>query len=127
MRLRNITDLNRPLNSPVPMLHVFSDTAKMLSSLDKPYWPEESITKRDLVDYYQSISKLLMPCLKDRAQSFFRYPYGITKPGFVQKDIPHTPDWVHTVTVLKLLCAFFFNNGLLPVFYILFQPLILLP
>lgn len=66
----------------------------LLSS--KLYWPEEGI-KGDLIDYYQSISSVLMPYLKDRAQSLFRYPNGITKPGFVQKDIPHTPEWVRTV------------------------------
>lgn len=66
----------------------------LLSS--KLYWPEEDI-KGDLIDYYQSISSVLMPYLKDRAQSLFRYPNGITKPGFVQKDIPHTPEWVRTV------------------------------
>ncbi|MBW3544403.1 MAG: DNA ligase D [Bacteroidetes bacterium] len=69
----------------------------LLSSLDKLYWPEEGFTKGDLIDYYQSIADTLMPYLKDRAQSLFRYPNGITQAGFVQKDIPHTPDWVRTV------------------------------
>ncbi len=69
----------------------------LLSSLDKLYWPAEGITKGDLIDYYQSISGVLMPYLQDRAQSLFRYPNGTTKPGFVQKDIPHTPEWVRTI------------------------------
>ncbi|TPE42426.1 DNA ligase D [Pontibacter mangrovi] len=68
-----------------------------LSSLDKLYWPDEHITKGDLIDYYQSIADVLIPYLQDRPQSLFRYPNGITKPGFVQKDIPHTPEWVRTV------------------------------
>lgn len=68
-----------------------------LSSLDKPYWPDESITKGDLIDYYQSITAVLMPYLQDRPQSLFRFPNGITKPGFIQKDAPHTPEWVRTI------------------------------
>jgi len=68
-----------------------------LSSLDKLYWPEEHITKGDLIDYYQSIADVLMPYLHDRPQSLFRFPNGVTKPGFIQKDIPHTPEWVRTL------------------------------
>ncbi len=69
------------------------------SSLDKLYWPEEGYTKGDLIDYYQSIADVLLPYLKDRAQSLLRHPNGITKPGFFQKDIDHTPDWVRTVSL----------------------------
>ncbi|WP_439882267.1 non-homologous end-joining DNA ligase [Pontibacter sp. MBLB2868] len=68
-----------------------------LTNLDKVYWPAEHITKGDLIDYYQHISDVLLPYLQDRPQSLFRYPDGITRPGFVQKDVPHTPDWVRTV------------------------------
>ena len=68
-----------------------------LSSLDKPYWPAEGYTKGDLIDYYQSIASVLMPYLQDHAQSLFRYPNGIAMPGFIQKDIPHTPEWVPTI------------------------------
>ncbi|MBC5774769.1 DNA ligase D [Pontibacter sp. KCTC 32443] len=67
------------------------------SSLDKLYWPEENITKGDLINYYQSIADVIVPYLKDRPQSLFRNPEGITKPGFFQKDITHTPDWVRTI------------------------------
>ncbi|MBF9254039.1 non-homologous end-joining DNA ligase [Pontibacter sp. 172403-2] len=69
----------------------------LLSSLDKFYWPDEGITKGDLIDYYQSIADVLMPYLQDRPQSLFRFPNGITKPGFIQKDVPHTPEWVRTI------------------------------
>ncbi|MFD2247846.1 DNA ligase D [Pontibacter ruber] len=70
-----------------------------LSSLDKLYFPDEEITKGDLIDYYQSIADVLLPYLKDRPQSLLRHPNGIAKPGFFQKDIDHTPDWVRTVAL----------------------------
>ena len=67
-----------------------------LSSLDKPYWPEENISKGDLIDYYQSIADVLIPYLKDRPQTLLRHPRGAMQTGFIQKDIPHTPEWVRT-------------------------------
>ncbi|WP_242928782.1 DNA ligase D [Pontibacter vulgaris] len=70
-----------------------------LSSLDKVYWPEEGYTKGDLINYYQSIADVLLPYLQDRPQSLLRHPNGITKPGFFQKDIDHTPDWVRSVSL----------------------------
>ncbi|PRY09963.1 ATP-dependent DNA ligase LigD phosphoesterase module /ATP-dependent DNA ligase LigD polymerase module [Pontibacter ummariensis] len=70
-----------------------------LSSQDKLYWPDEHITKGDLIDYYQSIAEVLMPYLQDRPQTLLRHPNGITKAGFFQKDMNSTPDWVRTVAL----------------------------
>ncbi|GAB2531250.1 DNA ligase D [Rufibacter soli] len=68
-----------------------------ISSPDKLYWPEEGITKEDLVEYYQAMADVLLPYLKDRPESLLRHPNGITKPGFFQKDAgDHAPDWVQT-------------------------------
>ena len=38
-----------------------------LTNLQKPFWPELHITKRDLLQYYIDISSVLLPHLKDRA------------------------------------------------------------
>lgn len=67
---------------------------------DKEYWPDEHITKADLVNYYQSISKWLLPHLKDRPQSLRRNPNGIRDKGFFHKDAGHdTPPWVETISL----------------------------
>lgn len=73
-----------------------------LTSLDKPYWPGEKISKGDLIDYYQQVAPYLLPYLKDRPESLLRHPMGIQGHSFFQKDIGETaPDWVETVSILS--------------------------
>ena len=47
-----------------------------LTNLNKLFWPELKITKRDLLQYYADVSPLLLPHLKDRAMVMKRYPNG---------------------------------------------------
>jgi len=67
------------------------------TNLSKVYWPEDGITKRDMFNYYYQVAEYILPYLKDRAQSLNRFPNGIHKPSFYQKDIKgKAPDWVKT-------------------------------
>jgi bifunctional non-homologous end joining protein LigD len=71
-----------------------------ISNPDKHYWPEEKITKGDIVNYYHTISKFILPHLKGRPQSLRRNPNGIRDKGFFHKDAGHdTPPWVDTVSI----------------------------
>jgi bifunctional non-homologous end joining protein LigD len=71
-----------------------------LSNQDKLYWPDDGITKGDLISYYNSISRYILPYLKDRPQSLRRNPNGIKDAGFFHKDAGHdTPAWVDTVSL----------------------------
>lgn len=78
----------------------------------KVLFPDDGITKQDLVDYYRRISPLMLPHLKDRPITMFRYPDGVGGKAWVQKDIPdYFPDWIkrHRVpkeggTVTHVLC-----------------------
>jgi bifunctional non-homologous end joining protein LigD len=71
-----------------------------LSNLDKPFWPEDGITKGDLLAYYRSVAPVLLPHLRDRPFTLKRYPDGIDGGHFFQKDAPaHMPDWIRTVAV----------------------------
>ena len=36
-------------------------SASSLSNLDKPFWPEEGITKGDLIAYYRDVAPVLVP------------------------------------------------------------------
>jgi bifunctional non-homologous end joining protein LigD len=66
-----------------------------LSNLDKLFWPDEGITKGDLLRYYQQVAEVLVPHLKDRPFTMRRYPDGAYGKAFFQKDAPkHMPDWI---------------------------------
>ena len=66
-----------------------------LSNLDKPIWPADGFTKRDLIRYYVSVAPYALPYLRGRALTVMRHPNGIDQKGFWQKQLPgHTPSWV---------------------------------
>ena len=66
-----------------------------LSNLDKVFFPEEGITKGDLIDYYRAVAPVLVPHLRDRPFTMRRYPDGAFGKAFFQKDAPsHTPEWI---------------------------------
>jgi bifunctional non-homologous end joining protein LigD len=68
-----------------------------LSNLDKPFWPEEGITKGDLLSYYRAVAVALVPHLRDRPFTLKRYPDGWQGEFFFQKDAPkHMPEWIET-------------------------------
>src|SRR5690348_9618402 len=56
-----------------------------LTNLEKIFWPELGLTKRDLLQYYADVSPWLLPHLKDRAMVMKRYPNGIHGPFFFMK------------------------------------------
>jgi bifunctional non-homologous end joining protein LigD len=60
-----------------------------LSHMNKVYWPEEKITKRELIDYYHQMAKVILPYLLYRPQVLYRKPEGIASEGFFQKNIDH--------------------------------------
>jgi bifunctional non-homologous end joining protein LigD len=71
-----------------------------LSNLDKPFWPDEGITKGDLLAYYQAVASVLVPHLKDRPFTMRRYPDGAYGKAFFQKDAPKgMPDWIPTARI----------------------------
>lgn len=70
-----------------------------LTNLDKVFWPKEKYTKGDLIDYYRQVAPLILPYLKDRPESLRRYPNGIEKEGFFQKDASYPPEWMKTFRI----------------------------
>ncbi len=72
-----------------------------LSNLDKVFWPEEEITKGDLLRYYRALAPTLLPHLLHRPFTMRRYPDGAGGKAFFQKDAPkHMPDWIPTYRAL---------------------------
>ncbi len=71
-----------------------------LSNLDKVYWPDDGITKGDLIDYYRKVAPWMLPYLRDRPVVLTRYPDGIAGKSFYQKNSPEfLPSWIPTVGV----------------------------
>ena len=65
-----------------------------LTNLEKVLWPDEKITKAEVIKYYADLSEYIIAFLRDRPIMARRYPNGITEQYFVQKHFPHVPDWV---------------------------------
>lgn len=72
-----------------------------VTSLDRVYWPDEKLTKFDLLIYYLKISAHIMPFLKDRPAILQRYPRGIKAPMFFQQDTESAPAHVKTVRLVN--------------------------
>ncbi|HEV7796711.1 MAG TPA: hypothetical protein VGO73_01045, partial [Pyrinomonadaceae bacterium] len=68
-----------------------------LTSLERVYWPDEKLTKFDLLCYYLRISSFMMPHLKDRPAILQRWPRGINAPMFFQQDLASAPGFIKTV------------------------------
>jgi bifunctional non-homologous end joining protein LigD len=69
---------------------------------DRVLFPDDGITKADLVDYYDAVAEVMLPHLKGRPLTLWRYPRGIDEQGFVQQDFAGSvPDWMGSAEVAK--------------------------
>ncbi len=81
----------------MPVLQVNQREVK-LTNLERLLWPEDSLTKKDLIRYYIDIAPYLLPHLQNRPLVVQRFPGGIKGEGFYQKNAPDgAPDWLRTV------------------------------
>lgn len=75
-----------------------------LSNLEKIYWKSndhhQAITKRNLIEYYDIISRHILPYLKNRPLSLSRYPDGIHGKSFYHKNWDSSkPDYVDSIKI----------------------------
>ena len=71
-----------------------------LTNLEKLYWPDEKISKGDLINYYESIASYILPYLKGRPLSLKRNPNGVKDAGFYHKDAGDiAPSWMKTADI----------------------------
>jgi len=69
---------------------------------EKVLFPDDGITKGDLAEYYEAIAPVMLPHVRGRPLTMERYPAGIGKKGFWQKDVSKGfPDWLERVEVPK--------------------------
>ncbi len=74
-----------------------------ISRPEKVLFPEDDITKGELIEYYARIAPQMLPHLRNRPLTLERYPDGIKSKRFFQKEVPsYFPDWIRRVTVKKV-------------------------
>jgi len=78
-------------------------TTLHLTNQNKIYFPKDKITKGEIVQYYNEVSELILPYLKDRPESMNRFPNGIDSPSFYQKDVDvdKIPKWLKTKKIFS--------------------------
>jgi bifunctional non-homologous end joining protein LigD len=65
-------------------------------------FPDDGITKGELASYYESIAPIMLPHIRARPVTMERYPAGIDKKGFWQKDVSKGfPEWLERIEVPK--------------------------
>lgn len=71
-----------------------------LSNLQKVLYPAAGFAKKDVIDYYVRIAPAILPHISGRALTRKRYPDGVDKEPFFEKNAPmHKPDWVKTAPI----------------------------
>ena len=102
-KLRNYGERTSTAEKAASLKEVYRTIGKekvRITNSTKIYWPKEKITKGEVIDYYQSVSKYILPYLKDRPQSLKRNPNGILDKGFYHKNAgEEAPDFVKTISL----------------------------
>jgi bifunctional non-homologous end joining protein LigD len=81
-----------------PRASVRSTPPGHFTHLDKVLWPDEGITKGELIEYYRAAAPWMLPFLADRPLVLERYPHGVGDLSFIQKSAPRGLS-LRTVTV----------------------------
>jgi bifunctional non-homologous end joining protein LigD len=70
------------------------------SNLSKILYPQLGVTKAQVIEYYIKIAPKMLSFLAGRPLALTRFPDGVDKEGFYEKDAPEgTPPWVKTVSI----------------------------
>lgn len=69
------------------------------SRLDKVLFPDDGLTKADVLGYFEDISELILAHMEDRFLTLHRFPDGIDEEGFYQQSrSDYFPSGVRGVT-----------------------------
>lgn len=67
------------------------------TNLDKVLYPDSKITKAQIIEYYIKIAPKMLNLIAERPVVLTRFPNGIDKEAFYEKDAPTgAPSWVTT-------------------------------
>jgi len=59
-----------------------------VSNADRVVFPDDGISKGEVVSYYETVAGRMLPFMAGRALTVERYPKGIGEKGFMQKNAP---------------------------------------
>ena len=75
---------------------------RVITHPEKVLFPDSGITKGELCSYYEAVAPLMLPHVRGRPITMERFPAGIEKKGFIQKDVSKGfPSWLERVEVEK--------------------------
>jgi bifunctional non-homologous end joining protein LigD len=71
-----------------------------ISNPEKKIFPH--FTKKEFVEYYNRIARIMLPHIEQRLVSMYRFPDGVAQKGFFQKNkLEYFPDWITHEVVRK--------------------------
>ena len=86
------------MNMPTATWELASHSVSV-AHLDKLYWPEDDVTKGDMLRYYRSMAPMLLPYLQDRPVTLRLFPDGIHGFSYYRREPPENgPDWLRSVS-----------------------------
>ena len=69
---------------------------------DKIFFPADSITKGEVVSYYDKIAERMLEIIRDRPIVMHRFPDGVDGEDFFHKNMPdYFPDWISSIELPK--------------------------
>lgn len=69
-----------------------------VTNVIKVFWPEDGLTKEDMLHYYEAMASVMLPYLKDRPVTLRAFPDGIHGFSYYRRDMPEeAPAWLRSV------------------------------
>jgi len=71
------------------------DRLVAVTNLDKVFWPDEGLSKGDMLAYYRRIAPAMLPHIRLRPLTLRIYPEGSQGAGHWRRDAPdYAPEWL---------------------------------
>jgi bifunctional non-homologous end joining protein LigD len=69
-----------------------------VSNPNKTFWPEDGLTKGDMLRYYREVAPIMLPYLEDRPVTLRVFPDGIQGFSYYRRELPeNAPTWLRSV------------------------------
>jgi bifunctional non-homologous end joining protein LigD len=102
MAVQITTSLRRRYREPLSMEIRAAGRSIAVTHADRVLFPDDGITKGEIVEHYARVAPFALPHLRGRPVSMQRVRDNIYAQVFYQKDAPpHFPHWIERATVPK--------------------------